>query len=367
MANQKSPPNDTELELSLFGRGIGECIVIHLGNKRWIVVDSFCSQSSTAPIAMQYFKSIGVDIKSHVKMIVATHWHDDHIMGMAELLRNSEHSKFVCSAALKCKEFLTLLEAGRKARFVEHSSSTSEFREIMEILLKRSAGSAGPDYWAAEGLLLFNASDPHHVQIQALSPSSHTISEAMLRFSELIPKVGEEIGRFPDTSPNAHSVVIAVNSNEVSLLLGADLENSANERHGWKAIIGSSVRLPLKSFGYKVAHHGSDSANAPEIWCELLEEKPVAVLTTYLRGPKKLPSPEDVARLKSNAGRVYCTRNSPGQKPPPRGTAVDSTMRAVTRSRLAIPAEAGHIRIRRSISDRSSCPVIELFNGATRL
>ena len=33
------PPAPDELEVSLFGRGVGECAVVHLGSGEWLVVD----------------------------------------------------------------------------------------------------------------------------------------------------------------------------------------------------------------------------------------------------------------------------------------------------------------------------------------
>src|SRR5438067_455186 len=34
------PPDSSELELSVFGPGRGECLVVHLGAGEWMVVDS---------------------------------------------------------------------------------------------------------------------------------------------------------------------------------------------------------------------------------------------------------------------------------------------------------------------------------------
>jgi hypothetical protein len=40
MTAQATAPRIGECELSLFGSGVGECIVIHLGNGDWVIVDS---------------------------------------------------------------------------------------------------------------------------------------------------------------------------------------------------------------------------------------------------------------------------------------------------------------------------------------
>ena len=75
-----SHPSDDELEVSVFGPGIGECIVVHLGRHEWIIVDS-CCDTDNEPAATKYLKEIGIDTASEVKLIVASHWYDDHIRG----------------------------------------------------------------------------------------------------------------------------------------------------------------------------------------------------------------------------------------------------------------------------------------------
>ena len=46
------PPSPDELEISLFGPGRGECVVVHLGNNDWLVVDSCLDNTSSQPVAL---------------------------------------------------------------------------------------------------------------------------------------------------------------------------------------------------------------------------------------------------------------------------------------------------------------------------
>ena len=73
-------------EISIFGPGIGECIVLHIGQGRWFVIDSCLCPKTKQPIALQYLKDIGVDASTQVVGILISHWHSDHIQG-ASLLR----------------------------------------------------------------------------------------------------------------------------------------------------------------------------------------------------------------------------------------------------------------------------------------
>jgi metal-dependent hydrolase (beta-lactamase superfamily II) len=52
-----------------------------------------------------YLKRIGFNPAICVKSIIATHWHDDHIRGLAQVFRECESADFCCSDALKDSEF----------------------------------------------------------------------------------------------------------------------------------------------------------------------------------------------------------------------------------------------------------------------
>jgi glyoxylase-like metal-dependent hydrolase (beta-lactamase superfamily II) len=84
--NFGNPPQDDELEISIFGLGYGESILIHLGRQEWMIVDSCIDHASKQPSSLKYLHSIGVDPSESVKLIVATHWHDDHIRGLATIV-----------------------------------------------------------------------------------------------------------------------------------------------------------------------------------------------------------------------------------------------------------------------------------------
>ena len=60
------------------------------------------------PAALHYFEKIGVDPHTAVKLIVASHWHDDHIRGLSQVVAACPNAKFVCSAAFTNKEFLSV-------------------------------------------------------------------------------------------------------------------------------------------------------------------------------------------------------------------------------------------------------------------
>ena len=79
-----NPPDSDQIEVSLFGPGYGECVVLHVGDGAWVIVDS-CIDQDDNPVALKYLNEIGIDLAQNVNLIVATHWHDDHIRGLGRL------------------------------------------------------------------------------------------------------------------------------------------------------------------------------------------------------------------------------------------------------------------------------------------
>lgn len=361
-----SPPNQADLELSLFGPGIGECLVAHLGFGNWMVVDSCLNEAGDRPIALDYLEELGVDVNRQVKLVVVTHWHDDHIRGISQVVRAAGDSHFACSAALQTKEFLQLV-ANDEIKLVEHSSGVDEFSEVLSILELRSGKRrrSGPDYWAHEGMRLYYDQTQGPVEVHALSPSAQTVTDSLGGFAKLLPSEGESIRRFPCVTPNDRSVALLVTSAKMHFLLGADLETGNDVRRGWRAVIESRVRPNAISSGYKVAHHGSGNADLEEIWTLLVVKNSRALLTPYARGRQPLPSEADVRRIKSNTQHVYCTVWPPTQPPPRRN--VDRTMNEVTRSRRAVSKRPGHVRLRVPFDGDLDAMSVERFDGSRRL
>ena len=104
-------PDEDEVEVTLLGPGYDESVVVHIGHGRWIVVDS-CINDAGKPQALEYLRTIGVEARCAVSLIVATHWHDDHIRGMAKLVDVCETADFCCAAALRQEEFVAAIHVG---------------------------------------------------------------------------------------------------------------------------------------------------------------------------------------------------------------------------------------------------------------
>lgn len=367
-AKRKEPPQAHELEMNVFGPGVGECIVLHLGNGEWMVVDSCLAPGTSEPAALGYFREIGVDAATQVRCVLATHWHDDHIAGLSDVLSECTNAKFVMSAALGLQEFARLvLEVDEANKHVRHNSSASEFREILKTLQSRSGSrfGAGPDVYAQDGTRIYCGGYGAGADVWAISPSAAVITNAFGKLASLLA-TGNSAKRFKQFSPNDLSVAALVKVGGRCLLLGADLENSHCENFGWKAVLRSALRIKDRSQGIKVPHHGSANAHHNEVWSSMLTEHPVAVVTPFAKLAKPIPTPQDMERIGNLSAEAYCTTWPLSKKPPTR-RGVDGIVNSATRHRHAMNPSTGHVRIRMNLCDDTAPPEVELFGSASKV
>jgi hypothetical protein len=362
----ETPPGPDELEVSVIGPGKGECIVVHLGDNEWCVVDSCISRESKAPAALSYLEGLGNSAPQGVKLIVATHWHDDHIRGLAKLLESMTNAAFACSLALTTDNFAILVEQTRAA--MQSNSGVDEFAAIFDLLLKNGgaipANLVAPKF-AVENRKLLHLPGPiraYPVTVTALSPSDGTVKKAFKDISKWLPKLGEPQSRIVNQSPNHTSVVLWIEIGSRQVLLGADLENTNTAGEGWVAVLGA-VQAGAGAGIFKVSHHGSKNGDHPEIWTRLLVKNPIAVVTPFTGGLTRLPRDGDLQRIAARTDSLFCTSEGAG-KPPNRDKVVDKTMDRVAVERRVVEGKPGHVRVRWSLSQANDSPRIELFHGA---
>jgi hypothetical protein len=353
----------------VFGPGIGECIVAHVGDGNWIVVDSCINRESGQPIALDYLRSVQVDVASQVKLVIATHWHDDHIGGLAKVLRAAESARFVDSIAYSPARIVRVVELGAKT--TASASATSEYEGIFEVLKERREKgerleAVGPIHAVANRRLLALTGPTRSVESEviALSPSDGVFNLAEAEISSALSAV-EQRRRPPRQGPNQLCVVLWLKVGVLNVILGADLEHVAGVTEGWRAIVGSSARPGGRAGFFKVPHHGSINADCPECWTELLLENPIAIVTPH--SPSRLPRPEDIDRLCARTRQVFLTSDPKRYPIPRRDNAIEKTLReSVGKRRRALTGKMGHVQLRADARDGTQEPVIVLKNDARR-
>lgn len=358
-----NPPALDEFELSVFGPGVGECVLMHLGSGDWVVVDSCRYPKSKLPIAIEYLEHIGLDPSNVVRCVLATHWHDDHIRGLGDLVRRCSTAVFAMSAALSQSQFFQLvLEVEEQNKRVAASSSASEFADILDQFASRAVQ---PPSNATDGFLLYEGGFKGRVQIKALSPSPATVRDAHIDIaSKLITSAKTRTLRRLD--PNDLSVAVQVSTGTRDLLLKADLENSSNHLSGWNAVLSSPLRPQRQSEFIKVGHHGSENADNDEVWNTMITSNSISIVTPYSRLVSPLPRDGDIVRLKKRMTTLYATTWPPSAKPP-RRQGVDGLVKSATRSRHALNRRPGFVRVRFSLASSRSPHTVETFGSASTL
>lgn len=352
-----APPATNEIEVSIFGPGYGEAIAVHLGAGRWICVDSCLSDGQ--PAALAYFKAIGVDPGSQVVGVIASHWHDDHVRGLAKLVETCAAATFYYPAALGTHEFQAyaqILNAGDPSPFARETSEIVRTFRLLEEGQRRIAAVIADRLLAYEDGVEVFALSPNDVQYQRFV---QTITSAMPSASP--PRRRAKIGSLP---PNDTAVVIQIRTPMGPITLGSDLEEIGVR--GWSTMISQSVALRPLTALLKVAHHGSSNAHSDQFWRAYRNPDCIAVLTPFTRGSVKLPTASDVARIESFGNRNFITALSRARPAVRRTPEVARALRQCQiRLRRAQP-RPGHIRIRPRVGEPLDWEVA-LFDGAAAL
>ncbi|MBI2749735.1 MAG: MBL fold metallo-hydrolase [Burkholderiales bacterium] len=364
------PPDHSEIELSLFGPGFGESVVIHVGGGHWIIVDSCVDRVSRQPASLQYLRAIGVSPERAVKLIVASHWHDDHIRGIAATLRDCPKSEFVFSAALNSEEFSTLTDLYATAP-IPFPSGVTEFAEVLKILEARKKGEDRTPIPAMADRPLHRGEYAesvtgvkHQYLLTALSPTSAAIIRGYRDIRALFTRFQKgPLTAIRPFSPNHLAVALWLSVGDFNFLLGSDLEESSSGL-GWSAIVSSSTRPSGRAHVFKIPHHGSVTAHSHDVWTKMVTgSNPVAVLTPF---NNILPKSSDKTRILGYSQSAFISSlGKPGRtsrRPPKVQRLIASTIKSIWKHGGPI----GHVRYRLPSSGRAK-ESIALFSGAMRL
>ncbi len=299
---ERPAPNPDEIELTLFGPGYGESIVLHTGGGAWVVVDS-CIDEAGKPAALAYLEGIGLDPARAVRLIVASHWHDDHVRGMARLAEACGRAEFCCAAALRSEEFLAAVDALERRHRTFARSGVREIHGVFSRIAERKS----PAQFAIANRRLFQREE---CEIWSLSPHDGAIQAFLRSVGGLLPAEGETKTRVPDRTPNGVAVALWARVADVAILLGSDLE-----KVGWREILKDAQRPNGRAGGRvqgpasRVARRRRTGSMEADVGARSgrrshsLAERPRRLAA---RGRCAAPDVAHVARLRDCAGR--CAR-----------------------------------------------------------
>ena len=269
----------------LFGRSIGEAVLIRIASEYWVAIDSMLAQREA--VSLRYLRTRGID-PSHIRVVVATHWHTDHVLGLDQIVSAAPDARFMYPDVHSRAQLRQLAAAGEKLASWEQPAPGQGFAAILRALVRRPAKPISSSMTIAER---------GSVRLLALSPTDHAVASGLTALgTELAGTVRGRSARIP--RPNATSIAAFLVAGQHCAVLGADLVD--HPTYGWDQAIRETTgqRGKVRSRLLKVPHHGSQGADAASIWSCLMECASHGAISPYR--PSGLPRASDLDRLRNN-------------------------------------------------------------------
>ncbi len=350
-----------EITLIGTGGGYGESCVIHLGNKNWIVIDSCQDPVTKTSLPLKYLTDIGVDLEFDVKLILCTHWDDDHIRGISELFEACKKAEFAFARTLDTMKFLRMVSMDyQKFLNGNDNSSTIEFSKCLDILIKRGLT---PIQAVKDRILKsFNLLSNFRSEVVSLSPSDYAINNYDLEISTLIKEL-QPRRKIIIKNPNSKSIALFLKIGLHRVILGGDLINSKNQNEGWLDIISNNQVIDKKSSLFKIPHHGSYNSFHDDVWQDLLSVKPTSILTPFSRG-LKLPESGMIRLFSERSSNFYMTSNLMRTSGKRRDRSIEKMLNKWGYKLEEIKYNEGKIRCRIAINIEDAIWDVSLFGRA---
>jgi hypothetical protein len=305
------PPRENELEVTVFGPGYGESIVLHVPAVGWGVVDCcrvrIGSEIVVPPLA--YLLELLSPPYPELAFIALTHPHEDHYRGFDELLR-----RYPGGTARVCRysgdgirELKTYIAHQRQGQRQVLAGLPEVFRAMDAAV---ADGARIRRLGEMTGVFDCQAEIPHHgpatVRMTALSPSAMSVRQYVETLFASIPRPGEPVKPLNDDFHNLVSVAMLLVFGDLQVVLGSDVERGSGGETGWSAVISNSDCPDVWANLVKVPHHGSAGAFSEEAWTRhAARMKPLAVVTPFSKS--LLPTPTAVSTLCGVAEMVGVT------------------------------------------------------------
>jgi hypothetical protein len=226
--------------------------------------------------------------------VVATHWDDDHIRGLARVAYAAPDARVVISSSVRSPDFLHLASRHQQRTFSGLAPGTREFARLMDCL---TATHRVP-VLAQQDTILWRSD---RLDFVALSPSASVTLDGLSAAAVRALGAAATGDSVREPTPNQSSIVLALRMQGDGVILGGDLEKGQDDHRGWRAVRRATCSAGLTASGFKVPHHASPDADDEDVWRELLVSDVRFAVTRFNNSERSLPSAADRERLRARS------------------------------------------------------------------
>ncbi len=329
------PPADDEVEITLFGRGVGECVVAHILDGRWIIVDSFVHYKSE-PVAEWYLDQLGVT-SSDVAAIVVTHFHEDHYRGVRRLYDRYTDARLFYTEVWGREQFGKILGGSSQV-----GKGVHELAGTLEHAVGRRLSDGHTT--RREPIRVGSIVDIDGTRlIRAIAPTSAAAEQSDIEIGVAL-RQGWNAVRTHLRDDNRCSVALHLSLDGVEALLAADVVDHPAQ-FGWAAILSDGRHATLPPVSYvKAPHHGSDTADHTKGWGALTDGAPVISIAPC--SSSKIPRIADLTRLAGLGREIWLAAPSGDGNPHERAEALEEGISASSPR-----GKIGYVRSRRRVGE----------------
>lgn len=314
-------PNPDELVVTVLGGASqGESVVVHIGDGRWVVIDSYTSHNKSLPFL--YLSSINAPLDK-VELVICSHWHSDHVKGLYQILSQCPKARFYVPSVSKSEHYPEYFAGNyMDLEFSEEGVNTvlKEFNQCMNYAINNEI----LDYLERDKVLFKETICGQCIEISAISPSKEMRTRFNKMFASKENERYKEFGIVPNMCCSA--IIISIN-NDLHLLLGADLESNRGvddkdyencpsqcekrSLNGWcNSFIESQNHRYVGRYSYvKVAHHSSQTGYCPRLWIEKVTDDVIGTSTVF--HANLLPQPDMMGLYSKKCKEYYITSAPP--------------------------------------------------------
>ncbi|MES0208404.1 hypothetical protein NKJ93_04815 [Mesorhizobium sp. M0028] len=278
--------------ITIIGSSPGESAILMFSDGAIITID--CCKRKNKNFMVEYFNDQGLDF-AKVSHNVITHFHNDHVAGMDELINACPNSKVVLPDLWRSIEFKHF--AARLTPDVSTGPGTviTEVLKVFDILEK---ARHRVDY-GAELTCLYPA--PHIAsatgeRLTVVSPTNFRKTNFLASLAQALGKSDADLRRFGVEDQNDASMSFLIQDGGSLYFLGGDLQNihphcDIDQIHTSHATAGQNYGL------VKIPHHGSSTSFSALLRAKVKNNETKVVITPYPQGHKRLPSKETATYL----------------------------------------------------------------------